>query len=408
MSEVVSFGCRLNITEGAAIGAMLPDNRNQIVINTCAVTAEAERQARQAIRKARKTHPDAEIIVTGCAAQINPQAFRAMPEVGRVIGNVEKMDPGSYTRDDPVILSDILQVRQSASHLAQAFDGRTRAFVEIQQGCNHRCTFCIIPYGRGNARSIPAGRLVQHIGALVADGYREVVLTGVDITSYGEDLPGKPTLVGLIARILRLVPGLPRLRLSSIDPAEVGDEFFQLFAEQPRLMPHLHISMQAGEDMILKRMKRRHLRADLVRFCAQARQARPDVVLGADIIAGFPTETDAQFVTTAETVAACGLTYLHVFPYSPRPGTPAAKMPQVDKAVRKQRAAQLRAMGEAAKARFYQSLIGTPVEVIVETDGVGRTPHFAPIHLEQAGVCGTLCTVIPETYRDGVLYGRGV
>ncbi|NBB82392.1 MAG: tRNA (N(6)-L-threonylcarbamoyladenosine(37)-C(2))-methylthiotransferase MtaB, partial [Alphaproteobacteria bacterium] len=349
--EVVTFGCRLNAYESEVIRghARAAGRRDLVVVNTCAVTAEAERQARQAIRRLRRDRPAAEIVVTGCAAQIAPDRWAGMAEIDRVLGNDEKLraetwDPAGGA--DRVAVADIMAVRETAGHLVEGFDGRARAFLQVQNGCDHRCTFCIIPYGRGPSRSVPIGEIVAQARALVDRGYREIVLTGVDITSYGPDLPGRPTLGQMIRRLLSLVPELPRLRLSSLDPVEIDADLWRLIAEEPRLMPHLHLSLQAGDDLVLKRMKRRHLAADAVALCDRARVLRPDIVFGADLIAGFPTETDAMVETTLQTVAACGLTWLHVFPYSERAGTPAARMPPVPKAVRKARAARLRALGD--------------------------------------------------------------
>ena len=400
--QLLTFGCRLNAFEtevmrGHATAAGLDDT---IIVNTCAVTAEAERQARQAIRRARRDHPAARIIVTGCAAQIAPESFAAMPEVDHVIGNEEKMRAETFATFKPVgsataawiaparvAVADIMAVRETAGHLVAGFAQHSRAFVEIQQGCDHRCTFCIIPFGRGNNRSVPVGEIVAQIRHLVAGGVREVVLTGVDITGYGSDLPGQPNLGQLVRRVLNLVPELPRLRLSSIDVVEVDAALWDLIAGEERLMPHLHLSLQAGDDMILKRMKRRHSRADAIRFCDEARRRRPDVVFGADIITGFPTETEAMFANSLALIADCDLTYLHVFPYSARVGTPAARMPQIPGDIRRDRAARLRAAGQAAQAAYFASQQGRQAEMLVETvaaDGTatGHTRHFAPVRLK--------------------------
>ncbi|MCH8686072.1 tRNA (N(6)-L-threonylcarbamoyladenosine(37)-C(2))-methylthiotransferase MtaB [Sphingosinicellaceae bacterium A1X5R2] len=377
---------------------------NLVVVNTCAVTAEAVRQARQQIRKMKRENPEAKIIVTGCAAQIEPETFAGMGEVSRVLGNMEKFDPKNFRFDDGsnayVRVNDIMSVKETAGHLIDGFAERARAFVEVQNGCDHRCTFCIIPYGRGNSRSVPAGLAVERIKRLVDKGYNEVVLTGVDITSYGGDLPGKPSLGNLVQRILKLVPDLPRLRLSSIDSIEADEALMEAIVGEARLMPHLHLSLQAGDDMILKRMKRRHLRDDAIRFCETVRAARPEVAFGADLIAGFPTETEEMFGNTLKLVDECGLTYLHVFPYSEREGTPAAKMPPVDKAVRKARAARLRALGEARLAAYLKGLTGTRAEVLVETveagEAAGHTPTFAPVRFTVEGesvVPGAIVTV---------------
>ncbi|MGH6901211.1 MAG: tRNA (N(6)-L-threonylcarbamoyladenosine(37)-C(2))-methylthiotransferase MtaB, partial [Geminicoccaceae bacterium] len=348
--EIITFGCRLNAFESAIMRdhAQAAGLDDLVVVHTCAVTAEAERQARQAIRRARRARPKARIVVTGCSAQITPEAYAAMAEVDQVVGNRDKLDASLWRElaaRPRVVVRDIMTVREVAHHLVDGFDGRARAFVQVQQGCAHRCTFCIIPYGRGPSRSVPAGAVVDQTRRLVEAGYREVVLTGVDLTSYGRDLPGQPTLGQLVRRVLRLVPELPRLRLSSIDPAEVDRDLVELVATEPRLMPHLHLSVQAGDDLVLKRMKRRHRRSDVVELCARLRALRPDIAFGADLIAGFPTETEAMFARTLELVDDAGLCHLHVFPYSARRGTPAARMPQVQKALRHERAARLRMAG---------------------------------------------------------------
>jgi threonylcarbamoyladenosine tRNA methylthiotransferase MtaB len=386
---VITFGCRLNAWESEVMrnharAANASGGGETVIVNTCAVTAEAERQARQAIRRARREHPGARLIVTGCAAQIDPERYAAMAEVDRVLGNAEKLRPESYAPDstDRVSVNDIMAVRETAGHLIDGLAGRTRAFVQVQQGCDHRCTFCIIPFGRGNSRSVPVGEVVAQVRALVEHGAAEVVLSGVDLTSYGRDLPGRPSLGQLARRLLKLVPELKRLRLSSIDAIEIDDDLYRLLAEEPCLMPHLHLSLQSGDDMVLKRMKRRHSRADAVRLCDRVRRLRPDVVFGADLIAGFPTETEAMFDNTLRLVEDCGLTYLHVFPYSSRPGTPAARMPQVPVPVRKARAARLRAAGEDALGRYLTARIGTRANVLVETEGFGRCEHYAPVAIE--------------------------
>ncbi|MBX6742235.1 MAG: tRNA (N(6)-L-threonylcarbamoyladenosine(37)-C(2))-methylthiotransferase MtaB, partial [Acetobacteraceae bacterium] len=330
--DVLTFGCRLNTYESEAMRdlATKAGHAGTIVVNTCAVTAEAERQARQAIRSAHRKNPEARILVTGCAAQINPERWAALPGVARVIGNAEKLKPEAWALDaPPAPVTDIMAATETAAHLVTDFAGRARAFVQVQQGCDHRCTFCVIPYGRGPSRSVPVGAVVEQVRILVERGYREVVLTGVDITSYGPDLPGQPTLGQMVRRLLALVPELPRLRLSSLDPVEMDEDLWRLIAEEPRLMPHLHLSLQHGADLILKRMKRRHLRADALAVARRARSLRPDIVFGADLIAGFPTETEDQFRQMLELVAEMELTFLHVFPYSERPGTPAARMPQL-------------------------------------------------------------------------------
>lgn len=402
-AEILTFGCRLNAFEsevmrGHAAAAGLDD---AIIVNSCAVTAEAERQVRQSIRRARRENPDAKIIVTGCAAQIDPDKYAAMDEVDRVIGNEEKLRAETWALAGPladdaprVSVNDIMTVRETAPHLISGFEGRARAFVEIQQGCDHRCTFCIIPFGRGNNRSVPIGVIVEQVRTLVAEGYREVVLTGVDITDYGRDLPGTPSLGEMIKRLLALVPELPRLRLSSVDPAEIDDALFGLIADEARLMPHFHISVQSGDDLILKRMKRRHSRADIEGFVARVRDLRPGAVFGADIIAGFPTETDAAFANSVSLVEDCGLTWLHIFPYSERPGTPAALMPQLPGNIRKARAAELRAAGAVQVRRYLDSQIGETAAVLVEKDAAGgaegRSSHFAQVRLDGPADTGAL------------------
>lgn len=395
--QLVTFGCRLNTYEsevmrGHAKAAGMDD---VIIFNTCAVTKEAERQARQAIRRAKKDNPSAKIIVTGCSAQIAPEMYAEMPEVDRIIGNDLKLKAETWGAPDEerILVNDIMSVKETASHLVEGFEGRARAFIQVQNGCDHRCTFCIIPYGRGNSRSVAIGEIVQQVKALVAAGYNEIVMTGVDITSYGADLLGTPTLGQMIRRVLALVPELPRLRLSSLDPVEMDDDLWKLVAEEPRLMPHLHMSLQAGDDMILKRMKRRHLRQDAIAMCERARELRSDIVFGADIIAGFPTETDEMFANTLKIVEECDLTYLHVFPYSERPGTPAAKMPQVRNDIRKARAAALREAGEKQVQKFLSSQIGTTRNVVMEKDNYGHTEHFAPVRLDKMQSPGDLVRV---------------
>jgi threonylcarbamoyladenosine tRNA methylthiotransferase MtaB len=385
--DVVTFGCRLNAYESEVVRARAAEDglTDAVVFNTCAVTGEAVRQARQAIRKARRERPGAKLIVTGCAAQIDPAAFAAMPEVDLVLGNAEKSAPGAYapTADGPrVRVNDIMSVRETAGHLVDGLKDRARAFVEVQNGCDHRCTFCVIPYGRGNSRSSPAGEVVEQVRRLSAQGYREVVLTGVDVTSWGADLPGAPTLGQLTARILKLVPELPRLRLSSIDAAEIDPDLMRCLAEEERLAPYLHLSLQAGDDMILKRMKRRHSRADALKLVADVRAVRPDTAFGADLIAGFPTETEAMFENTLLLVEEAGLSFLHVFPFSPRPGTPAARMPALPRAVVKARAARLREAGEAALVRHLERQKGRVVEGLVERPGIARAADFTEVAFE--------------------------
>jgi threonylcarbamoyladenosine tRNA methylthiotransferase MtaB len=415
--ETITLGCRLNLYESEAMRGLAQDAglKDVVLVNTCAVTAEAVRQARQTIRKARREKPDATIIVTGCAAQIDPAMFAAMPEVDRVIGNAEKADPAVFralasTNGGPeqierVLVNDIMSVRETAGHLIDGVQDRARAYVQVQNGCDHRCTFCVIPYGRGNSRSVPAGEVVAMIGRLVARGVPEVVLSGVDMTSWGADLPGKPVLGELVARIFKLVPDLQRLRLSSVDAVEIDDTLFDLFANEPRLMPHLHLSLQHGSDMILKRMKRRHLRADAIALAQRLRAARPDIVFGADIIAGFPTETEEQFQESMSLVDEVGLAFLHVFPYSPRPQTPAARMPQLEKAVIKERAARLRAKGEEALAKFQDSQIGTTGRVLIERDGKGRLDGFAEISVA-GGQAGATVWAEVVARENGVLVGE--
>jgi len=381
--DVLTFGCRLNTYESEAMRDLAgkAGERDLLVVNTCAVTAEAERQARQAIRRAAREQPGRRIIVTGCAAQIAPEAWGALPGVARVIGNADKLKPEAWGAGAALPVTDIMAAKETAAHLVTEFAGRARAFVQVQQGCDHRCTFCVIPFGRGPSRSVPIGAIVEQVRALVANGYREVVLTGVDITSYGPDLPGAPSLGQMVRRLLALVPELGRLRLSSLDPVEVDADLWALIESEPRLLPHLHLSLQHGDDLILKRMKRRHSRADALAFAGRARAARPDIVFGADLIAGFPTETDEAAEASLSLVAEMGLTFLHVFPYSARPDTPAARMPQVPVPVRRARAAALRAAGDAAAARFYASRLGAEEEVLFERADRGHTAHFAPIRL---------------------------
>ena len=393
--DVVTFGCRLNTYESEVMknhaeAAGLSDT---IIFNTCAVTSQAERQARQAIRKARRENPDKRIVVTGCAAQVHPEMFANMKEVNAVIGNQEKMTAAPYLSLDTerAQVNDIMSVTETASHLVASFDGRARAFIQVQNGCNHRCTFCIIPFGRGNSRSVPMGEIVTQVRTLVASGYKEIVFTGVDVSDYGKDLPGEPTLGQMIRRVLAAVPELPRLRLSSIDAVEVDEDLYRLIAEEPRLMPHLHVSLQAGDDMVLKRMKRRHLRHDIVEFCKRVRTLRPDIVFGADIIAGFPTETDEMFENTRALVEEVGLTYLHVFPYSERPGTPAARMPQVAPPIRKERAGILRAEGDKQVVKHLAAQVGRTLEIVVEQDGMsGHSETFALVKLPTPMEVGSL------------------
>ena len=427
--ELVTFGCRLNTYESEvmrthAANAGLED---AIIFNTCAVTKEAERQARQAIRRARRENPDAKIIVTGCSAQITPDMYADMPEVDQIIGNdlklqgevwekmfpspshpsakdgslplpmgegAERSEAGEGDNTPKIMVNDIMSVTETASHLIEGFEDRSRAFLQVQNGCDHRCTFCIIPYGRGPSRSVPNGVIAGQVRTLVEQGYKEIVFTGVDVTSYGPDLPGAPTLGQMIRRVLALVPELPRLRLSSLDPVEIDDDLWRLIAEEPRLMPHLHLSLQAGDDMILKRMKRRHLRDDVIAMCQRARTLRPDMEFGADIITGFPTETEEMFQNTLKIVEECDLTYLHVFPYSERKGTPAARIPgQVPPKERKERAARLRALGEEQLQKLLRRNLNKEAQIIVEKGSFGRTQNFTPVHLNAKARPGDLLSV---------------
>jgi threonylcarbamoyladenosine tRNA methylthiotransferase MtaB len=379
--DVLTFGCRLNAYESEVMRGHAAALDDTVIVNTCAVTAEAERQARQAIRRAHRDRPAARIVVTGCAAQIAPERWGALPGVARVLGNAEKLRAESWRAEAGSAVSDIMAARTAAAHPVTGFAGRARAFVQVQQGCDHRCTFCIIPFGRGPNRSVPMGAIVAQVRALLAAGYREVVLTGVDIASYGADLPGTPRLGQMVRRLLALVPELPRLRLSSLDPAALDDDLWRLLAEQPRLMPHLHLSLQAGSDLILKRMKRRHSRAVAIALIRRARALRPGIAIGADLIAGFPTETEAHFADTLEFVNSEAIPFLHVFPYSERDGTPAARMPAVPVALRRERAARLRAAGEANAQQFFASLVGKNVDVLAESAERGHTEHFVPVRI---------------------------
>ncbi|ETD82786.1 tRNA (N(6)-L-threonylcarbamoyladenosine(37)-C(2))-methylthiotransferase MtaB [Rhodobacter capsulatus] len=400
-----TLGCRLNAYETEAMKELAAQAglSGAVVVNTCAVTAEAVRKAKQEIRKLARENPGAAIIVTGCAAQTEPETFAAMTEVTRVVGNHEKMQPETWAALAPkgadfigeterVMVDDILSVKETAGHLIDGF-GRHRAYVQVQNGCDHRCTFCIIPFGRGNSRSVPAGVVVEQVKRLVDRGFAEVVLTGVDLTSWGADLPGAPRLGDLVMRILRLVPDLARLRISSIDSIEADDNLMLAIATEPRLMPHLHLSLQHGDDMILKRMKRRHLRDDAIRFCEEARRLRPGIVFGADIIAGFPTETEEMFENSLRLVEDCGLTFLHVFPYSARKGTPAARMPRVAGPLIKDRAARLRAAGEAALARHLVAEVGQLRQVLTEGPRLGRTEYFTEVSFDRDMPEGTVMSL---------------
>ncbi len=410
-----THGCRLNAYETEAMKdlAMAAGVEKAIIINTCAVTGEAVRKARQDIRKLRRTNPDAKIIVTGCAAQTEPETFARMAEVDHIIGNTEKIQPETWARLVPdmigetelVQVNDIMSVTQTASHLIDGFGTRSRAYVQVQNGCDHRCTFCIIPYGRGNSRSVPAGVVVDQIKRLVDKGYNEVVLTGVDLTSWGADLPATPQLGDLVMRILRLVPDLPRLRISSIDSIEVDDALLGAIATEPRLMPHLHLSLQAGDNMILKRMKRRHSREEAIAFTEQALKLRPDMTFGADIIAGFPTETDAMFENSLRLVRECNLTWLHVFPYSPREGTPAARIPPVNGKIIKQRAAALRALGAQQVEKHLMAQIGQTHSILMEHPRMGRTPQFAEVIFDTDQKEGHIVRARITGKRDNHLLG---
>jgi threonylcarbamoyladenosine tRNA methylthiotransferase MtaB len=395
-----NHGCRLNAYETKAMEELAEQAGlgNAVVVNTCAVTAEAVRKARQDIRKLRRTHPDAKLIVTGCAAQTEPDTFANMVEVDVVIGNTEKMQATTWSAlagdfgTEPVQVDDIMSVTETAGHLIDGFGTRSRAYVQVQNGCDHRCTFCIIPFGRGNSRSVPAGVVVDQIKRLVDRGFNEVVLTGVDLTSWGADLPSEPRLGDLVLRILKLVPDLPRLRISSIDSVEVDPAFMQAIATEPRLMPHLHLSLQHGDDLILKRMKRRHLRDDAIRFAKEARALRPDMTFGADIIAGFPTETEAHFENALRLVDECDLTWLHVFPYSPRPGTPAARMPQLDGPTIKARAARLRDAGALQVAKHLRAQVDQTHHILMENSHMGRTAQFTEVLFETKQTEGKIVT----------------
>jgi threonylcarbamoyladenosine tRNA methylthiotransferase MtaB len=386
--EILTFGCRLNTYESEVMRSHTAHLTDTVVVNTCAVTAEAERQARQAIRRAHRERPGAAIVVTGCAAQIAPARWAALPGVTRVMGNTEKLLAPSWEAGSDAAVGDIMAARETAAHLVTEFAGRARAFVQVQQGCDHRCTFCVIPFGRGPNRSVPIGAIVDQVRALAAAGYHEVVLSGVDIASYGPDLPGAPRLGQMVRRLLALVPELPRLRLSSLDPAAIDEDLWRLLAEEPRLLPHLHLSLQAADDMVLKRMKRRHDRAGAGAVIARARAVRPGIAIGADLIAGFPTETDAMFENSLDFVREFALPYLHVFPFSERPGTPAARMPAVPIALRRERAGRLRAAGGVNAETFHATMVGRDVAVLAETEAGGHSEHFAPVRM--AGVPGTV------------------
>jgi threonylcarbamoyladenosine tRNA methylthiotransferase MtaB len=400
--KFMTQGCRLNAYETEAMKelANAAGLKDIVVVNTCAVTAEAVRKSKQEIRKLRRDNPSSQMIVTGCAAQIEPKTFSEMSEVDLVVGNTEKMNsdiwneisnkPDFVGKTEKVMVDDIMSVKNTAGHLIDGFGTRSRAYVQVQNGCDHRCTFCIIPYGRGNSRSVPAGVVVDQIKRLVDTGYNEVVLTGVDITSWGADLPLMPKLGDLVQRILKLVPDLPRLRISSIDSIEADPALIDAISSEMRLMPHLHLSLQAGDDMILKRMKRRHLRDDAINFCLEMRSVRPDIVYGADIIAGFPTETEEMFENSLKLIDDCGLTWLHVFPFSPREGTPAARMPQMDRSIIKERAARLRSRGELAVQNHLAAQIGLEHNILIENERMGRTEGFTEVLFNKDQIKGSI------------------
>lgn len=407
--EVISMGCRLNLAESNALAEQLSDQDDIVIVNSCAVTNEAVRQTRQAIRQAHKRRPDARIMVTGCAAQVEPETFRNMPEVSAIFGNAEKQNSAllqeiARNPERPVVVSDIMTLQQTAPHLVTAYSGKTRAFVEVQNGCDHRCTFCIIPYGRGNSRSVPAGSVVEHIRMLVDKGFREVVLTGVDVTSYGADLPGKGNLGLLIERILKFVPELERLRLSSIDGVEIDERLFDIITSDARLMPHIHLSLQAGDNLILKRMKRRHSRELAIDLVSRMKNRRPDIAIGADIIAGFPTEDDAMFQNSIDLVRQCQIVHGHIFPYSPKKGTPAARMPQVGAQTIKARAKALREAVAVERAHWLQSLIGSTQKIAVEKGGsAGHAENFAYVKLDRPMPEGNIVSAQVMQIKDGAL-----
>ena len=412
-AEIITLGCRLNAFESEIMRehSRAAGLENTIIINTCAVTSEAERSARKSIRRARKENPNAQVIVTGCAAQLNPKAYSDMEEVDRVIGNEEKLDLKSYLSahaDERVAVADIMEITETAPHLISGFDDQTRAFVQIQQGCDHRCTFCIIPFARGNNRSLAPGVIVNQVRQLVENGYKEVVFTGVDICSYGGDLAGKPQLGDLVRRLLKAVPELPRLRLSSLDPAFIDDALLDVLATDARLMPHLHLSLQAMDDMVLKRMKRRHTRSQAIELAKHALELRPDVVFGADLIAGFPTETDVMHQNTLDAVTEMGLLHLHVFPYSEREGTPAVKMPSIAMDIRKDRALQLRNAGEQILSDYMGTQLGAISDVLFEKGSRGLNPQFVPVKLKSDCEAGELIKVQISGHTDGELIGARI
>ena len=398
--KLSTLGCRLNAYESEAMRELATSSglSDTVIINTCAVTAEAVRKSKQEVRKLRKENPNAKVIVTGCAAQIDPNSFANMAEVDFVIGNSEKMVKETWSQfsenndfeTEKIKVDDIMSVNETAGHLIDGFGSRSRAYVQVQNGCDHRCTFCIIPFGRGNSRSVPAGVIVDQIKRLVDKGFNEVVLTGVDLTSWGADLPNSPKLGDLIMRILKLVPDLSRLRISSIDSIEVDENLMQAIATEKRLMPHLHLSLQHGDDLILKRMKRRHSRNDAIKFCEDARKMRPEITFGADIIAGFPTETDEHFESSVNLIKDCGLTWLHIFPYSPRQGTPAARMPQVNGNQIKRRAAILRDLGTKQIKSHLSSQLGKDHSILMENGYMGRTEQFTEVKFDKEQIEGSI------------------
>ena len=409
-NKVETFGCRLNAFESKIIEANLPSDSNvsRVVFNSCAVTSEAVRQVKQSIRKTRRQNPDIEIVVTGCAAQIDPDIFGKMAEVDHVIGNEEKLNPNIWSRlpTERVIVNDIMNIKETAPQMVAGFKGRFRAFAQIQQGCDHRCTFCIIPYGRGNSRSVPIGEIVKQFGLLIKNGYKEFVLTGVDITSYGSDLPGQPRLGTMIKRLLKNVEGIERLRLSSVDPSEIDEDLLDLIANDKRLMPSLHLSVQAGNDLILKRMKRRHLRDDVIKLSTLLREIRPDIVLGADLIAGFPTETDEMFKQTIDLISEAELLHLHIFPYSARVGTPAAKMPQVTSNTKKMRARLLREAGAELVTDYLSKRVGRNETVLLEQNDTGYTDQFFPMKVSGNHKPGEIVTAkVDNIMEDNTLVG---
>ena len=409
--EIITLGCRLNAAESESMRILAQGEDDLVIVNSCAVTNEAVRQTRQAIRKAKRARPDARIFVTGCAAQVEPETFSSMPEVSRVLGTREKFEAESFGRsqgsdpfgdgDGQVRVSDIMAVRETAPHLVTGFAERSRAFVEVQNGCDHRCTFCIIPFGRGNSRSVPAGLVVERIKALAGEGFNEVVLTGVDVTSYGPDLPGEPSLGLLIERILRLVPELPRLRLSSLDCIEMDDRLFELAAGEPRFMPHLHMSFQAGDDLVLKRMKRRHSRGQAIETVSRLKERRPEIAIGADLIAGFPTETEEMHENSLRLIDECDIVMGHIFPYSPKKGTPAARMPQVHPKDVKARAKRLREATARRRSGWLKDLVGTRQRVLIEReDGIGHAENFAPVRLSAGGAKAPVGAIVEVTVTN--------